>query len=103
LAYMHYWSCTLARAILALPGKRTLTVSDLRDETYITADDILVTLQEMNVLEHRKKDGAEAVINQASVRAWVERRNVDLRENVDVGAFIREDSEKGHGDETMEG
>lgn len=102
LAYTHYWSRTLARTILAIPSKRIITIADLRDETYITADDIIVTLQGMDVLEHKKKGGAQAVVNKASVRAWAEKGNVDLREIIDEEAFIREDSESEEGDEDEE-
>lgn len=93
MAYQHYWSRTLARTILAVPAKRTLTIADLRDETYIAAEDIITTLQAMDVLEHKKRGRAEMVINKASVRAWAERGNVDLKEIIDVDAFTIETSE----------
>jgi hypothetical protein len=48
----------------------------------------------MDVLEHKKRGGAEAVINKARVRAWAERGNVDLSEIVDVEAFVDVDSEE---------
>jgi hypothetical protein len=103
LAYTHYWSCTLARAILAMPSKRTITIADLRDETYITVDDIIVTLQDMGVLEHRKRGGADAVVNKVSVRAWAERGNVDLREIVDSEAFmVASSEEESEGDDDEE-
>ncbi|RYF28488.1 MAG: hypothetical protein EOO23_07465, partial [Comamonadaceae bacterium] len=90
LAYEHYWSATLARAIVSCPSKRTLTVLDLREKTYIVPDDIIATLQTMDVLEHRKKGGAEAVINKAKVKAWAERHRVDLKRNpVDPEAFAQ--------------
>lgn len=106
LAYTHYWSRTLARTILAIPSKRAITIADIRDETYITADDIIVTLQDMGVLEHRKRGGADAVVNKASVRAWAEKGNVDLREIVDSEAFVvassEEESEEDEADEDEE-
>jgi hypothetical protein len=103
LAYTHYWSRTLACAMLAIPSKRTFTIADLRDETYITVDDIIATLQSMDVLERRKKAGADAVVNKASVRAWAERGNVDLREIVDVNAFVSlQSGESDEGEEEEE-
>ncbi|CAI6334635.1 unnamed protein product [Periconia digitata] len=112
LAYIHYWSQTLARTILAVPAKRTLSVADLRDETYIAVDDIISTLQSMDVLEHRKKGGAQALINKAKVRIWAETYKVDLKNPVDPDAFVietseeEEDGEEGDeeedGDEEME-
>ena len=61
---------------------------DLRNETYIVPEDIITTLQLMGVLEHKRRGGADAVINKASVRAWVEARNVTLDNPVDPDGFI---------------
>ncbi|KAI8939000.1 hypothetical protein NX059_004844 [Plenodomus lindquistii] len=89
IAYIHYWSQTLARTILASPSKRTLTVQDLRERTYIVPEDIIATLQVMDVLEQKKRGGAEVVINKAKVRAWAEASKVDLnRVPVDADAFV---------------
>jgi hypothetical protein len=71
-------------------------VLDLRDRTYITPDDIVATLQDMDVLEQKKRGGAEMVINKAKVRAWVEQHKMDLSSPVDAGAFaLRERSRSG--------
>ncbi len=51
-------------------------------------DDIIATLQAMDVLEHKKRGGAGAVINKAKVKAWVEKHRVDLRSPVDSEAFV---------------
>ncbi|KAF1939606.1 histone acetyltransferase MYST2 [Clathrospora elynae] len=88
IAYIHYWSQTLARTILSCPSKKTLTVQDLRDKTYIVPEDIIATLQVMEVLEQKKRGGAEAVINKAKVRAWADTHKVDLNKHpVDPEAF----------------
>jgi histone acetyltransferase HTATIP len=93
LAYQHYWSATLARAILSSPSKKTLTALDLREKTYIVPDDIIATLQAMDVLEHRKKGGAEAVINKTKVKAWAESHSVNLKSSpVDPEAFVLRES-----------
>ncbi|KAF2005905.1 acyl-CoA N-acyltransferase, partial [Amniculicola lignicola CBS 123094] len=89
--YMHFWSSTLARTILSAPSKKSLTVMDLRNETYIVPEDIIATLQSMEVLEHKKRGGAPAVINKARVRAWVETNQVDIRPPVDPDGFIAND------------
>ncbi|KAF2028755.1 histone acetyltransferase MYST2 [Setomelanomma holmii] len=95
LAYVHYWSATLARTILSCPSKKTLTVLDLREKTYIVPEDIIATLQAMEVLDHKKRGGAEAVINKAKVRAWAESHRVDLKTlPVDSKAFVIRDSSR---------
>lgn len=87
LAYAHYWAQTLARTLLSAPAKKPLSVLELRDRTYITPDDIIATLQDMGVLEHKKRGGADVVINKAKVREWVIARGIELRSPVDPDAF----------------
>ena len=96
---MRYWSQTLTRTVLAFPAKKTLTIADLRDETYITADDIIATLQYMDVLEHKKKGGAQLVINKESLRTWAETHKVSLEDPVDPDAFVIENEESEAEDE----
>ncbi|KAH7115164.1 acyl-CoA N-acyltransferase [Dendryphion nanum] len=88
-AYIHYWSQTIARAILSAPSKKALTVLDLCNETYIVPEDIITTLQIMEVLEHKKRSGTDAVINKGRVRAWAESHNVNLNNPIDTDGFIR--------------
>jgi len=86
---MHYWSQTLARTILSCPSKRTLTVQDLREKTYIVPEDIIATLQAMDVLDQKKRGGAEVVINKAKVRAWANANRVNVKAlPVDAEAFL---------------
>jgi histone acetyltransferase HTATIP len=99
-AYIHYWSATLARTILTCPSKRTLTVLDLREKTYIVPEDIIATLQAMDVLEHKKKGGAEAVINKAKVRSWADSHRINLQSlPVDPEAFVLRESSRSASEE----
>lgn len=101
IAYTHYWSQTLARTILAYPSKRTLTVQDLGERTYIVPEDIIATLQVMHVLEPRKRGGAEVVINKAKVRTWAESGKVDVKSNpVDPDAFVPRESSRSGSEES---
>ena len=64
-------------------------MQDLREKTYIVPEDIIATLQAMDVLEQKKKGGADAVINKARVRAWADTHKVDLKAiPVDPDAFV---------------
>ncbi|KAK8242541.1 acyl-CoA N-acyltransferase [Phyllosticta capitalensis] len=95
--YTAYWSATIARVVLATPGKNTaLTLRDLSDSTYILIEDILATLKSMAVLEHRpasKKGGGaveDAVLNKAKLRRWALEHGISLIPPVDSGAFVKE-------------
>ncbi|PSN64222.1 hypothetical protein BS50DRAFT_575666 [Corynespora cassiicola Philippines] len=92
LAYTHYWSQTLARVILSSPSRKSITVDDLRNETFIVPEDIIATLQAMGVLEDRKRGGADAVINKVRVRAWVDAHKIKLINPIDPEGFRIEES-----------
>jgi len=54
----------------------------------------------MDVLEHKRKGGAEAVINKAKVRIWAESHRVDLKRfPVDPEAFVMRDSSRSASEE----
>ncbi|OAG15160.1 hypothetical protein CC77DRAFT_947391 [Alternaria alternata] len=101
IAYIHYWSQTLARTILTCPSKKIVTVQDLREKTYIVPEDIIATLQTMDVLEQKKKGGADAVINKARVRAWADTHKVDLKAcPVDPDAFVAREQSRSVSEDT---
>lgn len=47
----------------------------------------------MKILDHKKRGGADAVINKAKVREWIDNNHVKLTPPVDHDAFIMADSE----------
>lgn len=56
----------------------------------------------MDVLELKRRGGAEKVVNKARVREWVERMGVDLKNPVEPEAFCFEVEEEEGEDEEME-
>ena len=47
----------------------------------------------MQVLDQKKRGGADAVINKAKVRAWAEAHKVDPHPPVDIGGFVQVEKE----------
>jgi len=93
-AYIRYWSGVIARYIIALPARKTVTVQKICEDTYIVQDDITTTLKDMGILEHKKKGGANVVINKAKVREWAATNHVNMDSPIDLDAFqFRETSE----------
>lgn len=76
-------------------------MQELREKTYIVPEDIIATLQMMDVLEQKKKGGADAVINKAKVRAWADKHKVDVKScPVDPDAFIAREVSRGGSEES---
>jgi hypothetical protein len=71
-----------------------VTVKAISEATYIIQEDIIATLQEMDVLERRKKGAATAVINKAQVKIWAATNRVNLAGPVDEGAFVNRPEEE---------
>lgn len=88
--YIRYWSSTIARYLAKHPAKKTITIQDISDETWIALEDIVATLKEMEVLDRRKKGNAKVVVNKAKVRQWIESNKVKLTPPMDHEAFIFE-------------
>jgi hypothetical protein len=85
----------ITRYILALPSRKTVTVQKICEDTYIVQDDITATLKDMGVLEHRKKGGANVVINKARVREWAASQHISMESPIDPDSFqFRESSEE---------
>ncbi|KAF2753610.1 hypothetical protein EJ05DRAFT_444564 [Pseudovirgaria hyperparasitica] len=97
LAYTNFWAQTLARVMLArhVPTPQShqknppTTVRELSDITYIVPEDIVTTLQSMNLLDHKKRAGKEqAVIDKVKVRAWAEQNGFKAEAPIDLTGFI---------------
>lgn len=89
----------MARYFIAHPSKKSVTVRGISDATYVLPEDIIATLKEMDVLEHRGKGGADAVVNKARVKAWAATHQTSLVPPVDVDAFVEGACEDGVEDE----
>jgi hypothetical protein len=50
-------------------------------------EDIVTSLKEMGVLEHRKKGGASAIVNKAKVKEWASSHRISSESPVDEDAF----------------
>ncbi|KAJ9649042.1 SAS complex subunit [Coniosporium tulheliwenetii] len=97
--YLSFWSGIVARYFIAHPAKKSVTVREISDATYVLPEDIIATLKEMDVLEHRGKGGADAVVNKARVKAWAAMHKASLVPPVDVDAFVEGAYEDGVEDE----
>jgi hypothetical protein len=87
-AYIHFWAGTIARYIASHPAKKTITVKNISDDTFVLPEDIIIALKDMQVLDHRKRGEANAVINKAKIRSWAATNRVSMAGPVDQSAFI---------------
>ncbi len=74
--------------MLRAPLKRTLTVRNISEGTYVMQEDVVAALKEMDVLEKRKTAAGSIVVNKSKLRAWAERHGVSWEPVVDLDAFV---------------
>ncbi|TKA43241.1 hypothetical protein B0A54_05722 [Friedmanniomyces endolithicus] len=86
--YLGFWCGEVYRFLLRAPLKRTLTVRDISEGTYVMQEDVVAALKEMDVLEKRKTAAGSIVVNKSKLRAWAERHGVSREPVVDVDAFV---------------
>lgn len=89
--YIVFWCGEVVRYILNAPLKKTVTIKDISDETWILQEDVVAALKEMDVVEKRKTASGNIVINKSKVKAWAEKHGVSEKPLIDVEAFVDED------------
>ncbi|KAK4574088.1 SAS complex subunit [Recurvomyces mirabilis] len=91
--YVAFWCAEVYRFLVAAPGKRSVSVKEISEATFIMLEDVVVALREMDVLEGRKTAGGSVVVHKGRLRAWAERNRVGKEALVDGEAFVVEESE----------
>ena len=86
--YYKFWEARVARAVLGMKSKRTLTVREVAAESWLSVEDAMEALKAMDVVEKRRKGGGELVISKAKVRQRVLSSNIDLTPPVREEDFL---------------
>lgn len=73
LTYLRFWSKRLATVLTALKGK-SFSLCELADETGFRKEDILMTLENMDVLQ---QNGTEVVFVRQNLQKWCRENNVN--------------------------
>ena len=96
--YVRFWQARVAREVLAVRSKSSLTVAELAERCAMLAEDVVAALKEMGVCEVRGK-GDGVSVSKTRVREWVVRSRMDLVPPVDKDAFVVESSRPSEEDE----
>ncbi|WPH00551.1 Hypothetical protein R9X50_00338100 [Acrodontium crateriforme] len=91
--YIAFWCGEICRFILNSSSKKTVTIQNMSDETYIMKEDLVAALKEMDVLENRKTASGSVVINKSKVKAWAEKHGISEKPLIDVEALVTNEGE----------
>ena len=89
--YHKFWQARLARTILGVKNRSTLAVNEIAAECWLSTDDALEALKDMDILGHKKRKDGGLAINKAKVKEWVRIHHVDLCPPVNEHEFLIED------------
>ncbi|KAI7216889.1 hypothetical protein KC333_g4593 [Hortaea werneckii] len=92
--YVVYWCGEVYRYLISCHLKKTVTIKEISEETYIMQEDVVAALREMDVVESRKTASGSVVVNKGKLRAWSEKVGVSAEPLVDEKAFVEEESEE---------
>lgn len=88
IGYLNFWEARVANTILDMRNKSTMTVQEIADACWMLAEDVMATLQEMDVMGTKRRNDGSIVISKARVREWVAEKKVDITPPVDVDGFV---------------
>ena len=86
--YTRFWEARVAKVILGMKSKTTLTVGEIARLCWILPEDVIATLKETGVLSAKKKADGSAVVSKARIREWVHARGIDLTPPVSEDGFL---------------
>lgn len=88
--YMRFWEARVARAILELKSKQTLSVGEISEASWVLPEDVVGTLKDMGVLTASKRADGAAVISKARLRESILKKGLDVTPPVSEEGFLDE-------------
>ncbi|MCJ1461870.1 hypothetical protein MMC07_000469 [Pseudocyphellaria aurata] len=86
--YVRFWEARVAKAVLGMKAKTTMTVGEIADVCWILPEDVILALKETGALLTKKKADGSAVVSKAKIREWVNERRIDLTPPVSGDGFL---------------
>ena len=87
--YMQFWTARIAKTVLEMRTKSSLTVAEVAERCFMLPEDVMVVLKEMGVLEGgKKKTDGSVVLSKAKIRDFVVRNRVDLMPPINENGFL---------------
>ena len=85
---MQFWQARVARTVLGLKAKSTLSVAQIAENCWMLPEDVVAALREMGVLGPKKRADGGVVISKARVRDWIVKNGVDVLPPVSEEGFL---------------
>jgi hypothetical protein len=86
--YMQFWQARVARTVLGLKSKSTLSVGEVSKLCWMLPEDVVAALKEMGVLGAKKRADGSAVVGKARIREWIGRYGLDVEPPTSEDGFL---------------
>ncbi|KAL2045573.1 hypothetical protein N7G274_002001 [Stereocaulon virgatum] len=86
--YMQFWQARVARAVLGLKSKSTLSVGEVSKLCWMLPEDVVAALKEMGVLGAKKRADGSAILWKARIREWIGRYGLDVEPRTSEDGFL---------------
>lgn len=86
--YMQFWMATIARTVLGLRSKTTMSVEEVAERCWVLPEDVMGALKEMGVVVGKKKANGAVVVSKMRVREWIVRNEIDLTPPISEEGFL---------------
>ena len=101
--YIAYWCAEVYRYLMGCNLKKTVTIKEVSEETYIMQEDVVAALREIDVLESRTTASGNVVVNKSKLRGWAEKHSVSAEPLIDENAFVDETDGEDSGESEADG
>ena len=88
--YMQFWTARVAKTVLELKNKSSLTVAEVAERCFMLPDDVMAVFKEMGVLGGKKKTDGGLMLSKAKIRDFAVKNGLDLASPVDEDGFLEE-------------
>lgn len=88
--YTRFWEARIARVVLGMKAKTTMTVGDIAEACWMLSEDMVTVLSDMGVVAAKKRANGSVVVSKSKVREWVKENKLDLTPPISEDNFLDE-------------
>ena len=88
--YTQFWVARIARMVLGMKTKSSLSVAELAEKCSMLPEDVMAALKDMGVVGGRKRVDGSVVVSKARLRNFVARSGLDLTPPINEDGFLEE-------------
>ena len=86
--YMQFWMARVARTVLAVRSKTSLSVAEVAERCWMLPEDVVVAMKNIGAVEGKKRADGGVVVSKGKVREWIAKNSADMTPPVRDDGFL---------------